>query len=136
MAEMTNVVREDGLPEPPPMPSAPVRGWAWARARPVRVIDGDTLDVELDRGFQDRSVRRLRLAALNAPERDTPEGVAATAFVAEWLRACPTDQEWPLAVVTVAVDKYGGRYDAWVYRRVDGDCLNQALIRSGHARCV
>lgn len=129
---MTVPLRPDGLPEPPPMPLPPLHGWSWPRARLVRVVDGDTLDVLLDRGFLDTSVRRLRLVAVNAPERDTAEGQAAVAFVARWL-AEAGDGEWPLAVVTLATDKYGGRWDAWVYRHSDGDCLNQALIREGHA---
>ena len=38
----------------------------------IRVIDGDTLDVAIDVGFRFQTVQRLRLLALNTPERGEP----------------------------------------------------------------
>jgi endonuclease YncB( thermonuclease family) len=47
-------------------------------ARLVRVIDADTVVLDLDLGFyQHRLGRSYRLARINAPEMSTPEGVAA-----------------------------------------------------------
>lgn len=135
-------VRPDGLPEPPPMPTRARRGWEWARVRLVRIVDADTFDVEIDRGFYDRSVRRLRLLAVNAPERDTPEGKAAIAWVTQWFRerqalaeqsADLSPSRWPLMAVTERADEYGNRWDAWLYAVKDGECLNQAILASGHA---
>lgn len=34
----------------------------------IRAIDGDTIEVELDRGFHDRSIKRVRLANIDTPE--------------------------------------------------------------------
>lgn len=134
-------LRDDGLPEAPPAPELPRVGWPW-RARCVRIVDADTLKVELDRGFGDYSCRTLRLAAVNAPERDTPEGRAAIDYVTEWLHArdaLPVQSadlrpsRWPLKVLTVRPDEYGDRWDAWVWAIKDGRCLNQDLLVDGHA---
>lgn len=41
------------------------------RAKVLRVIDGDTIDVELDLGFKIKVFQRLRFAGINAPETRT-----------------------------------------------------------------
>ena len=41
----------------------------------VRAVDGDTIEVEIRRTF------KLRLRDINAPEKNTDEGVEATEFV-------------------------------------------------------
>ena len=86
----------------------------------TRVVDGDTLDVNGE---------RIRLVLVDAPERDTREGPAATQFLRE---LCPVGST---AVVDQddwqRTDNYG-RMLAVVWcgvRRV-----NEGLIRSGHAR--
>lgn len=39
------------------------------RARGVRVVDGDTMDVEVDLGFKVKMVHRLRLKGVDTPEK-------------------------------------------------------------------
>lgn len=115
-------------------------------ARIVRVIDGDTLDVDVtltasvkvDVGLdttltataaEDVSIR-LRLNGLNAPEKNTPEGKAAIAFVNAWI----TQHAGPYTLTTLPGDrreKYG-RTLATV-TAADGAVLNQDLLASGHA---
>ena len=46
-----------------------------------RVVDADTLLVEVDCGFGCRMEQRLRLRGIDAPELKTPEGARARAFV-------------------------------------------------------
>jgi endonuclease YncB( thermonuclease family) len=124
------------------MPALPRTGWPW-RARLRRIVDADTLELELDRGFRDYSVRRVRLAAVNAPERGTAEGRAAIEWLTEWLHARDAlaaqsaelpPSRWPLVALTVRADGFGDRWDGWLWAVRDGECLNQALIASGHAR--
>jgi micrococcal nuclease len=43
------------------------------KAKVLRVIDGDTIDVELDLGFDITTKRRIRIIAENHPYFDTPE---------------------------------------------------------------
>lgn len=50
----------------------------------VRAIDGDTIEVVLDRGFHDHSFKRLRLAGIDTPElRDKDTAVRAKAIEAK-----------------------------------------------------
>ena len=86
----------------------------------TRVVDGDTLDVN---GV------RIRLVLVDAPERDTPQGPAATAYLR---RLCPVGS-------TALVDQDDlQRTDA--YGRTLGVIwcgntrVNEEMIRAGHAR--
>ena len=59
------------------------------RARVRRVIDGDTLDMDIDLGFEVVLASRVRLLGINTPEVvgvNKAGGLAATEFVREWLR--------------------------------------------------
>jgi endonuclease YncB( thermonuclease family) len=51
-------------------------------AKVTRVIDGDTIEVEIDLGFKIKHTTILRLSGINAPELRTPEGVAAKRYLA------------------------------------------------------
>lgn len=46
-----------------------------------RVIDGDTLVLNIDLGFDIWHNHRVRLARINAPEMKTPEGQVSAKFV-------------------------------------------------------
>ena len=46
-----------------------------------RVIDGDTILVEIDCGFNIRARQRLRLRGIDAPEMSTKAGERARVFV-------------------------------------------------------
>lgn len=43
------------------------------RAKVLRVVDGDTVQVDLDKGFMERQQVRLRLLGINAPELHSPD---------------------------------------------------------------
>lgn len=86
------------------------------RARPVRVIDGDTLVADLDLGFDTTLRTTLRLAGCNARELSEPGGREARAHLEElllspWLGP----RDWPLVASTIKPDKFGGRYDAHLH---------------------
>jgi endonuclease YncB( thermonuclease family) len=95
-----------------------------------RVIDGDTLEVEipLPRGYAHQL--KLRLRAIDCPEMDTPAGKAAKRFTASLLAPATA-----VEIVTSKPDKYD-RYLADVFIP-DGagefTFLNNELLRSGHA---
>lgn len=95
------------------------------RARVVRVVDGDTIDVIFSMGFgimygNEGAPVRLRLAGIDTPEtygvkKDSEEyraGMAAKNRVLEWME----DVE-RMVVIKTERDKTGkfGRYLAWVY---------------------
>jgi micrococcal nuclease len=93
-----------------------------------KVVDGDTLDLQIDLGFGVFTRQRVRLLGLNAPEHNTADGKAATAFVQAW-----TDQHGPVFTVTTEKDKKEkyGRYLATIY--ADGVSLNEDLVAAGLA---
>lgn len=110
------------------------------RATLQRVVDGDTLVVNVDCGFDTWTTQRLRLRGIDTPEMDTPDGQRARRFVEGALRKCPV-----LAITTTKPDKYD-RYLADVFylpeeKNADvvletGLFLNRELIEAGLAKRV
>jgi micrococcal nuclease len=91
----------------------------------VRIIDGDTIECDIDLGFQITQRMPVRLAHINAPEHNTPEGKLATLYIAGLLTH-------DLVLKTYKPhDKYG-RYLAEVYLP-DGTYVNELMISSGNA---
>lgn len=104
------------------------------RAQLSRCVDGDTLDVTVDLGFGVMITQRIRLVGVNAPERNTPEGVTAKRWVEAWLADLPKDG-FPLTLTSKKPhvnDKYG-RYLCDVVRH-DGLNLSECLIKAGMAK--
>jgi micrococcal nuclease len=106
----------------------------------LRVIDADTLDIELDLGFHIKMQERVRLAAVNAPEtygaNASEAGKAATAFVEAWV-ADRTSGGHLLYQSTRynARDKYGRSlgFITWIDVAGGIEDLNVTLIKAGHA---
>lgn len=95
-----------------------------------RVIDGDTLYVDIDLGFKMGIYQYLRLRGINCPEIDAPEGKKAKAFVERELAKVPY-----ITLTSSRSDKYD-RYLADVfYGGATGDeiYLNQRLLDEGLA---
>mgnify|MGYP000860796196 CR=1 FL=1 len=103
-------------------------------ARFVKVIDGDTIDVDIDLGFGIwLHSRRLRLYGLDTPEKNTPEGVKAKQFTVDWVSKS-IDKHGMLVVRTLSdkPDKYG-RILASVHGATSVS-LNDELLSSGNAK--
>lgn len=97
-----------------------------------KVIDGDTLDLEIDLGFNTWIYERIRLYDVDTPEifgRNASEaGAHAKMFVIDWL---PIDFK-----VTIDSRKYDprgkyGRVLADIYKPNDETSLNDALREAG-----
>lgn len=97
----------------------------------LRVIDGDTMEVNVDLGFHtwQRKVS-IRLLGINCPEKNTLEGKDALAFVQKLVADTPLG--WILE--SFKPDKYGNRWDGRLYMPTTGKCLNDLLIETGHAK--
>lgn len=105
-----------------------------------RVIDGDTLEVRIDLGFNVWKTEHIRLRGIDAPELSTKAGKAARSFVIEKLK----DMKFVI-LRTYKTDKYA-RYvtDLFysdIYKKKErvvssGIFLNQELIDAGHAGFV
>ena len=89
----------------------------------MKVIDGDTVRLVVDVGFSVHVVDTFRLLRINAPEMNTPEGVAAKAAL-ETLFIAPT------RVKVTKKEKYG----RWLVEIFIGPLnLNDEMVRLGHA---
>jgi micrococcal nuclease len=105
------------------------------RAKVLRVVDGDTVDVMLELGFNVSLKERVRLYGINAPEsrtRDKSEkvkGLAAKDFVVEW-----TEDRADDIVIVTRIDKRGkyGRVLGTIMTE-SGENLNELMIKEGHA---
>ncbi len=100
------------------------------RATVPRVIDGDTLVVEIELFPQCIVEQKLRLRGLDCPEIDTPGGKAAKRFTLAAVAAAAA-----VSINTSKPDKYD-RYLADVFLGAEGGddvFLNNALLENGHA---
>lgn len=99
------------------------------RAKLLRVVDADTLDIRVDLGLHIHHDLRVRLIDVDAPERFTPEGKAATAFALEYIG----DDALIVNTVRDKTEKYG-RYLAYVRPENRVVTLNGALVAHGHVK--
>ena len=105
-----------------------------------RVVDGDTIDVTIDLGFDLYKKERVRVAGVDTPEKRTRDkeekelGLDATNWLKEKLDgALRGDDELVIRTELVGgVGKYG-RLLGWLYVG-DGDTsLNEQMITEGYA---
>jgi len=105
-----------------------------------RVLDGDTIDVTIDLGFDLFKKERVRVAGVDTPEKRTRDleekalGIDATNWLKEKLEgALAGDDDLVIRTELVGgVGKYG-RLLGWLYLG-DGDVsLNEAMIEEGYA---
>jgi micrococcal nuclease len=95
----------------------------YGKCHVARVIDGDTVALDVDLGFGVWVLgRSFRLLGCNAREHDAPGGPEATANLAALL---PVGTQ--VSVTSVHDDKYGGRYDASI-TLPDGRDLTSVLV--------
>tara|TARA_B100000902_G_scaffold399402_1_gene470071 strand:- start:2026 stop:2382 length:357 start_codon:yes stop_codon:yes gene_type:complete len=106
------------------------------KATVTRVVDGDTIDVVIDLGFDISYSARVRFVGINTPEsrtRDLEEkerGLAAKDFVANWL----LHEAGMEPIIETKLDKKGkfGRV-LGIIKNSEGVSLNDVLIEEGHA---
>jgi micrococcal nuclease len=99
-------------------------------ARVVRVVDGDTLIMDLDLGWKIwRMGERCRLSGINAPELDVVEGGLARQFVEDVCLIAHAADE--VTFVSRSLDKYGRPLG--IVRLADGRILNDLILSAGHA---
>ena len=95
------------------------------RARVVRVLDGDTYELDIDLGFHVSVRLPVRLYGWNCQELLTTAGVSARIRASELLAS------GPIVIETYKDRQSFARWLATVY--VDGVDIGQALAKSGHA---
>lgn len=117
--------------------------WLW-KAKVVRVIDGDTIEVMADRGYGDYRKMRLRLKDINTPELTDKDPVVRAKAVAakEYLESLlPPDTILVFESFKLSFDRYVA--DIWFESDYlsasdvsDISSLQAKLIDSGHATYV
>ena len=106
----------------------------------LRVVDGDTIDAEIDLGFDVKIKKRIRFMGINAPESRTKDleekakGLAAKDRVKQLLEGCKNIQ-----LHSHGIGKFGRCLGEIHIDMVDGsekltlESLNELLISEGHA---
>jgi len=105
-----------------------------------KVVDGDTIDVTIDLGFDLLKKERVRIAGVDTPEKRTRDleekalGLDATAWMKEKLEgAIKGDDELTIRTeLKGGVGKYG-RLLGWLYVGDDDFSLNEQMITEGYA---
>ena len=102
----------------------------------VKVVDGDTIDVVIDLGFDISYTSRVRLAGIDTPESRTTDarekilGVEVKEYLKKALEGA-TD----IVIRTEKVDsseKYG-RILGWLFVNKETGSLNMELVNKGYA---
>lgn len=101
-----------------------------------KVIDGDTIDVTIDLGFDIRYSSRVRLAGIDTPEsrtRDLEEkamGLEAKEYLKERLK-----KSSKIVIKTEKLDSTGkyGRILGWLFLDDETNSVNNQMIMKGYA---
>ena len=110
-------------------------------AKCIRVVDGDTIDAEIDLGFDVKIKKRIRLAGINAPESRTRNkvekklGLAAKERLKEMMEGAANCFEleskelgkFGRVIGKLHIDKIAGKD---VITKV---CVNDCLVKEGYA---
>jgi endonuclease YncB( thermonuclease family) len=106
----------------------------------VKVLDGDTIDVIIDLGFDLYKKERVRIAGVDTPEKRTRDleekalGIDATNWLKEKLEGAISGED-DLVIRTElkgGVGKYG-RLLGWLYIGDETESINERMIRQGYA---
>ena len=106
----------------------------------VKVLDGDTIDVLIDLGFDLFKKERVRIAGVDTPEKRTRDleekalGLDAT----EWMKKHLEDTIAGDEELTIRTELKGGmgkygRLLGWLYVGEDTVSLNEQMITEGYA---
>jgi micrococcal nuclease len=102
----------------------------------LKIVDGDTIDVEIDLGFSVSFTQRVRLAGIDTPESRTTDlkEKALGLEVKEYLKNLLDGAE-DIVIQTEKPDsseKYG-RILGWLFINDDDTSLNEKMINDGYA---
>jgi micrococcal nuclease len=102
----------------------------------TKVVDGDTIDVIIDLGFDIMFSSRVRLAGIDTPESRTTDKVEKSLGLEskEYLKKNLKDAK-PIVIKTEKMnssEKYG-RILGWLYINNDTESINDKMINDGYA---
>ena len=105
-----------------------------------KVLDGDTIDVTIDLGFDLYKKERVRIAGVDTPEKRTRdlEEKALGLDASEWMKKHLEDTIQGDEELTIRTELKGGmgkygRLLGWLYVGEDTISLNEQMIKEGYA---
>jgi micrococcal nuclease len=102
----------------------------------LKVVDGDTIDVDIDLGFNISYTQRVRLAGIDTPESRTKDAREKALGLEVKDKVKKSIDAAKVVVVKTELpdssEKYG-RILGWVYLDGDTRSLNEQLIDEGYA---
>lgn len=107
-----------------------VRKWT-VPATVIDVVDGDTIRLQLDLGWNVTYTARARIAGINAPEIKTPEGIAAKQYAQTVLK--PGDE---VTFISHSLDKYGRPLGTLTYGGFAAKDFGDEMVFHGYAQRV
>ena len=102
------------------------------------IIDGDTIDVDIDLGFDISINKRVRLAGIDTPESRTKDanekkyGLEAKDWLKQQLKDKSVDTIRIKTEKPDSTEKYG-RILGWLYLDNDNISINEKMINQGYA---
>ena len=102
----------------------------------IKVVDGDTIDVEIDLGFDISITQRVRLAGIDTPESRTKDlaekelGLEVKELLKHKLEEAST-----IVIKTEKPDSTGkfGRVLGWLHLDNSEESFNKTMVASGYA---
>lgn len=102
----------------------------------LKVVDGDTIDVDIDLGFDISLSKRVRLAGIDTPESRTSDKFEKTLGLEskEYLKKNIQDAKEILIRTELpdSTEKYG-RILGWIYLDGSKKSINEMMIEHGYA---
>ena len=106
----------------------------------ARVVDGDTIDVVIDLGFDLYKKERVRIAGVDTPEKRTRDleekklGIDATNWLKDQLDSAISGED-DLVIRTELDGGFGkyGRLLGWLYIGDETVSINEKMIEEGYA---
>jgi micrococcal nuclease len=102
----------------------------------TKVVDGDTIDVVIDLGFDISFTSRVRLAGIDTPESRTKDlaekalGLESKAYLARILK---TGKNIVIRTEKINSSEKYGRILGWLYVDGNGNSVNHEMIEKGYA---
>jgi len=103
----------------------------------IRIIDGDTIEADVDLGFRIRQRQIIRLAGIDAPElraKDPEERRRSRSAKIALERMLLVWQPAEILMHSIGLDKYGRSLAViWASDGSSWDEINAMLVEQGHA---
>lgn len=104
------------------------------KAKVIRIVDGDTIEVMADLGFSVWIKLSVRLYGINTPESRTKDLEEKKRGLAAKERLTQLISGKDIILVSKKVDKYGRALGELFLTAQDSKSINKTLIEEGHAK--